>query len=137
SSGRHWAIPGYMRDLLQDPTPTTTQEALDRLDAMGRVIWPKKAGGVPSFKQYIDDMAGTELQDVWTDIPPISAQARERLGYPTQKPEALLKRIILVSSDEGDLVLDQFCGCGTAVAVAERLKRRWVGARPGRARARP
>lgn len=72
-------------------------------------------------------MKGTELQDVWTDIPPISAQSAERLGYPTQKPEALLERIIAASSNEGDLVLDPFCGCGTTVAVAERLKRRWIG----------
>jgi hypothetical protein len=64
---------------------------------------------------------------MWTDIPPINPQAKERLGYPTQKPEALLERIIKASSHEGDLVLDPFCGCGTAVAVAERLKRRWIG----------
>ncbi len=67
------------------------------------------------------------LQDVWVDLPPINSQARERLGYPTQKPEALLERIIRASSNEGDVVLDPFCGCGTAVAVAERLKRRWIG----------
>ncbi len=70
---------------------------------------------------------GVSLQDFWDDIPPINAQAKERLGYPTQKPEALLERIIRASSNEGDLVLDPFCGCGTAVVVAERLHRRWLG----------
>jgi hypothetical protein len=75
----------------------------------------------------IPEVRGTALQDVWDDIPPINAKAAERLGYPTQKPEALLERIILASSNEGDVVLDPFCGCGTAIAVAQRLKRRWVG----------
>ena len=72
-------------------------------------------------------MPGVSLQDVWTDIGPVGALAAERLGYPTQKPEALLERIILASSNEGDVVLDPFCGCGTAVAVAERLGRSWTG----------
>jgi DNA methylase/NACHT-associated inactive restriction endonuclease len=72
-------------------------------------------------------MGGTDVQDVITDIPPISAAAAERLGYPTQKPEALLERIIKASSNEGDVVLDPFCGCGTAIAVAQRLNRRWIG----------
>ena len=72
-------------------------------------------------------MPGIPLQDVWADIKPIGAQARERLGYPTQKPQALLERIIEASSNEGDVVLDPFCGCGTAVAAAENLKRRWIG----------
>jgi len=67
------------------------------------------------------------LSDIWTDIPPINSQAQERLGYPTQKPEALLERIIKASSNEGDLVLDPFCGCGTTVQVAQRLNRRWIG----------
>ena len=67
------------------------------------------------------------MPDVWSDIPPISARAAERLGYPTQKPEALLERILKASSNEGDVVLDPFCGCGTAVAVAQRLNRRWIG----------
>ena len=67
------------------------------------------------------------MQNLWDDIFPINSQAQERLGYPTQKPEALLERIIKASSNEGDVVLDPFCGCGTAIAVAERLKRRWIG----------
>ena len=82
---------------------------------------------MPSYKRYLDEMPGVPLQDVWTDIPPIGPRARERLSYPTQKPEALLERIIESSSNEGDVVLDPFCGCGTAVAVAERLGRKWSG----------
>ena len=68
---------------------------------------------MPRYKRYLDEMPGSPLQDVWTDIPPINSQAQERLGYPTQKPEALLERIICASSNEGDIVLDPFCGCGT------------------------
>jgi DNA modification methylase len=92
----------------------------------GRIV-QTKPGGVPAYKRYLDEMAGVPLQDVWTDIPPIGAQAAERLGYPTQKPEALLDRIIRTSSSEGDLVLDPFCGCGTTVQVAQALNRRWIG----------
>lgn len=126
-SGRHWAVPGFLRDKLGDPPPATVQDALDRLDAMGRVLWPKKKNGVPSLKQYEDDMGGAEAQDVWSDIPPISSHAKERLGYPTQKPEPLLERIIESSSKPSDVVLDPFCGCGTTIAVANRLDRKWVG----------
>jgi site-specific DNA-methyltransferase (adenine-specific) len=77
--------------------------------------------------RYLDESAGAPLSDIWTDIPPINSQAKERLGYPTQKPEALLARIITAASNEGDTVLDPFCGCGTTVAAAERLGRRWIG----------
>ncbi|MCX5888516.1 MAG: DNA methyltransferase [Deltaproteobacteria bacterium] len=103
-----------------------TIENLEKLDAKGRIYWPQK-GGWPAYKRYLDEVKGVSLQDFWDDIPPINAQAKERLGYPTQKPEALLERIIRASSNEGDLVLDPFCGCGTAVVVAERLHRRWLG----------
>jgi len=82
---------------------------------------------VPQYKRYLDEQRGLPLGDVWTDIPPINSQAKERLGYPTQKPLALLERIISASSNEGDLVLDPFCGCGTAVIAAEKLKRNWIG----------
>jgi hypothetical protein len=82
---------------------------------------------VPREIRYLDETAGVPAGSVWTDIPPINSQAQERLGYPTQKPEALLERIIKTSSNEGDIVLDPFCGCGTAVAVAQRLKRPWLG----------
>jgi DNA modification methylase len=126
SVGRHWAVPSYVRKLLPMPEGTV-QEALDQLDQAGRILWPAKKGGVPSFKQYIDDMGGVAPQDLWTDIPPISSQAAERLGYPTQKPEALLERIIGTSSNPGDIVLDPFCGCGTALVAAQKLGRRWIG----------
>ena len=92
----------------------------------GRVV-QTRPGAVPAYKRYLDEMPGVPLQDLWTDIRPIASQARERLGYPTQKPQALLERIIEASSNEGDVVLDPFCGCGTAVAAAEKLKRRWMG----------
>ena len=82
---------------------------------------------MPRYKRYFDDTPGRPLTDVWTDIPPINSQARERLGFPTQKPEALLERIVSASSNEGDVILDPFCGCGTAVAAAESLNRRWIG----------
>jgi hypothetical protein len=81
--------------------------------------------GMPCYKRYLDEMPGVPLQDLWSDIPP--ALGSQNLGYPTQKPEALLERIIRASSNEGDLVLDPFCGCGTTVNVAERLHRRWIG----------
>jgi DNA modification methylase len=86
-----------------------------------------RAGAVPRFKRYLDEQKGRPYGDVWSDLPPVNAVANERLGYPTQKPEALLERIVLASSNEGDVVLDPFCGCGTAIAVAQKLKRRWIG----------
>jgi hypothetical protein len=126
-AGRHWAIPGYVRPLLGIEDGLNVQAALEKLEESGRIIWPTKSGGVPSFKQYLDDMEGVEIQDVWVDIPPISSQAQERLGYPTQKPETLLTRIIQASSNEGDIVLDPFCGCGTTIAAAQKLNRKWIG----------
>ena len=86
-----------------------------------------RSTGMPRIIQYADEMPGVPLQDVWTDIPPIGARAAERLGYPTQKPEALLERIILSATNEGDVVLDPFCGCGTTIAAAQYLKRQWIG----------
>ncbi len=83
--------------------------------------------GIPQYKGYLDQMKGNITQDIWVDIPPLMGSAQERLGYPTQKPEALLERTIKASSEEGGLVLDPFCGCGTTIAVAQRLNRRWIG----------
>jgi len=103
-----------------------SRERMAELVKDGRIV-QTKPGGVPAYKRYLDEMPGVPLQDLWTDINPIGAQARERLGYPTQKPEALLERIIKTSSNEGDVVLDPFCGCGTTISVAEQLKRRWIG----------
>lgn len=124
--GRHWALPGSVMASLEI-NGGTVQERLDRLDAAGRVYWPKAEDGTPRLKWYVSDAPAKAASDLWTDIPPISAHAQERLGYPTQKPEALLERIIKASSNEGDTVLDAYCGCGTTVAVAQRLNRRWIG----------
>lgn len=99
---------------------------MQELIAAGLVVQPSP-GAVPRQKRYLDETPGVSLQDLWTDIPPINSQAQERLGYPTQKPEALLERIIALSSNPGDLVLDPFCGCGTAIAAAQKLGRRWMG----------
>ncbi len=102
-------------------------QKLDELEKIGRIYFPKKVGGMPRYKQYLDESKGVLLQDVWADIPVISSHAKERLGYPTQKPEMLLERIIKTSSNPTDIVLDPFCGCGTAIAVAHKLGRRWIG----------
>ena len=124
--GRHWALPRGIVDKLAI-RPGSVQEKLDMLDAAGLIHWPEKLGGTPRLKWYADELGGVALSDDWGDIKPISARAKERLGYPTQKPEALLERIIKAGSDERDMVLDPFCGCGTTIAVAQRLKRRWIG----------
>ncbi|MEA2173555.1 MAG: hypothetical protein QOD00_1147 [Blastocatellia bacterium] len=102
-------------------------EKMKELDAAGLLHFPDTKDGRIRLKRYLDEMPGMPVGNVWDDIPPINSQAQERLGYPTQKPEALLERIIEASSNEGDVVLDPFCGCGTAVTVAERLHRRWMG----------
>jgi DNA modification methylase len=103
----------------------TTQETIDRLKAEGKIYYTST--GKLRIKLYIDEIKGVPLDDVWNDVTPINSMAKERLGYPTQKPEALLERIIKASSNKGDLILDPFCGCGTAVTVAQRLDREWIG----------
>ena len=103
-----------------------SKERMQELIRQGRVV-QTTPGSVPAYKRYLDEMPGVPLQDLWTDIRPIGSQAAERLGYPTQKPVALLERIIQVSSSEGDTVLDPFCGCGTTIAAAQKLGRRWIG----------
>ncbi|WP_261554194.1 DNA methyltransferase [Frankia tisae] len=108
-TGRHWAY---------------SRENLDRMYADGRIEF--RSTGMPVYKRYLDEQPGVPLQDVWTDIRLTSA-SKERLGYPTQKPVALLERILQASSNPGDVVLDPFCGCGTTVDAAVRLDRRWVG----------
>lgn len=109
--GRHWARP---------------PRELDAMDLQGRIYWPKKQGAWPRLIRYFDELEGLVLQDVWTDIPPVNMVAKERVGYPTQKPEALLQRVVRASSDEGDIVLDCFSGSGTTAAVAQALGRRWL-----------
>lgn len=102
------------------------KERMQELIAEGRVIQPSP-GAVPRFKRYLDEVKGVAIGDVWSDINAINSMAQERLGYPTQKPLALLERIIAASSNEGDVVLDPFCGCGTAVHAAQKLGRQWIG----------
>ncbi len=102
-----------------------TKENMEQFEAQGLLVYSPK--GMPRLKLYLDEMSGIPCDDNWTDIPPINSQAAERLGYPTQKPLALLDRIISASSNPDDVVLDPFCGCGTAVAAAQKVGRRWVG----------
>lgn len=112
--GRHW-----MR----------TPEDLEKLVAEGRIYFPSK-GGVPSLKRYVNELKGQPIDSIWDDIPSLttfSSAAKESLGYPTQKPLALLDRIIKASSNPNDIVLDAFCGCGTALVSAENLGRQWIG----------
>ncbi|MBA3261837.1 MAG: restriction endonuclease [Thermoleophilaceae bacterium] len=109
--GRHWMVP---------------PDELDQLDAEGRIYWPPK-GKMPQHKRYREDLKGKAVSDIWAEIDRINPVGAERLGYPTQKPEALLERIVRASSNPGDIVLDPFCGCGTTIAVAHQLKREWIG----------
>lgn len=121
SKGQIYTFKGYT------PPPSRcfvyAQDKMEQLDKEGRIVYTKN--GCPRFKRYLDEMEGNKCPDIWTDIK--IAPKEERLGYPTQKPEALLERIIKAGTNEGDVVLDPFCGCGTAVAVAERLNRKWLG----------
>jgi adenine-specific DNA-methyltransferase len=111
---------------------TYSTERLEKLTAEGRVRIPDKPGAHPRIKHYLHEGKGVQPDNVWTDIPPINSQAKEDTGYDTQKPEALLKRIIEASTDEGDIVADFFCGSGTTLVAAERLNRRWIGCDLGR-----
>lgn len=108
---RHWA---YSKERMED------------MIREGRII-QTRPGAVPQYKRYLDEMPGVPLQEIWADIPVINNRSKEMLGYPTQKPSALLKRIICTSSNEGDTILDPFCGCGTAIHAAQRLERNWIG----------
>lgn len=108
--GRHWMF---------------DQDGIDNLMREGRIEFSR--GGNPRLKTYLKDLPGVDIGDIWTDIEPINASAAERLGYPTQKPLALLERIINASSNPNDIVLDAFCGCGTALVAAQNLGRQWIG----------
>jgi DNA modification methylase len=108
--GRHWMF---------------DQAGIDELLASGRIIFSKN--GSPRLKTYLYDLPGVDIGDVWTDIEPINSAAAERLGYPTQKPLSLLNRIVKASSNPNDIVLDAFCGCGTALVAAQNLSRQWIG----------
>jgi DNA modification methylase len=108
--GRYWAY---------------SKEKMEEMEKEGRIVY--RPTGVPVYKRYLDEMPGVPLQTFWADIPPVHATGKERLGWPTQKPLALLERIVAASSNEGDVVLDAFCGCGTTLEAAAKLKRRWIG----------
>ena len=128
---RHWELPPdrALPDWFKFPpgyAQLSIQDRLDVLDSQGLIYWPSR-GNLPRYKRYLSVSEGNPVQDIITDIRPISSQASERLGYPTQKPLALLERIVQASSSEGDVVLDPFCGCGTAVHAAQKLNRRWIG----------
>ncbi len=123
---------GYFYELLGCSPPPNgwrmpESRALEWI-AEGKIEIPPK-GGTPRYKRFLDDMKGTTVSNIWTDIPPINSQAKERQGYPTQKPLALLDRIIQASSNKDDIILDAFCGCGTTLIAAQRQKerRRWIG----------
>ncbi len=104
-----------------------SREKMEQWDEEGRLHFPSDSSKRIRRKSYADELKGMPVQSLWTDIPPINARAQERLGYPTQKPVALLERIVAASSNPGDVVLDPFCGCGTTVHAAEKLGRRWIG----------
>jgi site-specific DNA-methyltransferase (adenine-specific) len=101
------------------------RDKLEAFDADDRIHWSKS--GTPYLKRYLHEQAGEVVGNLWDDIPPVNSQAQERLGYPTQKPVALLERILKASSNPGDVVLDPFCGCGTTVHAAQKLGRNWIG----------
>ena len=100
---------------------------MERQFAEGRIELAKKPGGRPRLRRFLDEQHGIALGDVWTDIAPVNSQADQRMGYPTQKPMPLMERIVQASSNEGDVILDAFCGCGTTLEAASKNKRRWVG----------
>jgi site-specific DNA-methyltransferase (adenine-specific) len=104
-----------------------SRELMAQLDTEGRLAFPKKAEGRIAKKHYVNEQEGRKIGDVWTDLSPLQAVSAERLGYPTQKPVALLERILSASSNPDDVVLDPFCGCGTTVHAAQKLGRQWMG----------
>ena len=125
--GRHWAIPRSIEACREIVGDLKTLEALEALDDADRIHWPDKEDGVPMFKRYIEEATGVPALDVITGIRHLHNRSPERVGYPTQKPVALLKHLLELSSKAGDLVLDPFCGCGTTVIACEKLDRRWIG----------
>ena len=129
-TGRHWAVP---RKSLKSAFPDrpdlddlSTQERLDLLDEAGLIYWPER-GSQPRQKRYADENPGVPIQDMISDINGIGAHAKQYVGYPTQKPIALLDRIVAASSNHDDVVFDPFCGCATALVSAEKNGRQWVG----------
>lgn len=129
--------PSLIYEWLGFPSPPNgwryKRETMQRMHDNGRIYYPRLANGEldatkrPQVKRYINEMKGAGMGTIWADIPPINSQAAERLGYPTQKPLALLERIIAASSNPGDVVLDPFCGSGTTLHAAQKLGREWAG----------
>lgn len=111
-SGLHWV---------------TLHKNLEEYEKQGKLVWPKKEGGSPNLKYYLHENKGVPINDTWTNVGIIESASNESMGYPTQKPLSLLERIIKASSNEGDVILDPFCGCGTAIVAAQKLKRNWIG----------
>ncbi len=127
-SGRHWSIPKRIVNALVGERQAEQMSIVDRLELLyknGYIVFSKN--NIPRFKSYLDDLEGAPVQEIWTDINPISSQSKERVGYPTQKPLSLLERIIKASSKKGDLILDPFCGCATTCIASEKLGRQWIG----------
>ena len=129
--GNHWRAPRREAwpEGVEPPEnyeSLSVHEKLDALDANGLIYWPP-TGRVPRFKRYLSTSRGRRVHDVITDINPLASNSKERTGYPTQKPTGLYKRFITASSNEGDLILDPFCGCGTTLVAAEELNRHWIG----------
>ncbi len=128
SSGRSWSVPKRIVNKLVSEEKAKTMSVNARLNLLydnNYIVFSKN--GVPSFKSYLKDLPGTPAQEIWTDINPISSHSKERTGYPTQKPLALMHRIIKASSNEGDVVLDPFCGCATTCVASQQLNRQWIG----------
>lgn len=123
--------PNMMYDWMGHRSPEKgwrySMETMAQLHQEGRIWYPNDKSKRPQLKRFLDEMQGVPMGSVWTDIAPLNSQAAERLGYPTQKPLSLLERIIRASSNENDVVLDAFCGCGTALVAAQNLKRQWIG----------
>jgi len=134
--GKGQGPPRKFGDRIIAPPPGShwrwTQDRIIQAMKDGIIVFPKGGEGKPCFKDFLDTKKGIPLQTIWIDIPDVNSQALERTNYPTQKPEALLERIIKASSNEGDLVADFFCGSGTTLAVAEKLGRKWIGCDLGR-----
>jgi len=125
--GRHWVAPQITEEVLGAAAAAmTTREKLQALLEAGYIQPPAKEGGVPRFKRYLSDEGGVAVGDLWTDITVLNSQSKERRGFDTQKPEALIERIVSVATDPGDIVLDCFTGSGTTAAVAHKMGRRWV-----------
>lgn len=126
SRNRHWAAPRIAGFMEAEWPEMSTRERLDALLRAGYIRPPSKPGSAPQFKRYLNEAGGVAMGDYWHDINVINSQSKERTGYDTQKPEALVERVLLMGTEPGDLVLDAFGGSGTTAAVAHKLSRRWL-----------